>query len=204
VNAEAARVAGAAPSGAVAPAGAAADAAGREPLLELKDVTTHYGPIRVLHHVDMVIYPGEMVCLLGGNASGKSTTLKTILGIVRVSEGEIRYLAANPVIDPNRAPAVDVPDVPARAVEKRVTALTAVAFDDALPAGEALRYAWRVLSDNAADAVFGDAAARETTFTARVAGAYKIQLAVSDGERITYSQICTVEVTVAGTVFSLR
>ena len=50
----------------------------------------------------------------------------------------------------------------------------------------------------------GDAAARETTFTARVAGAYKIQLAVSDGERITYSQICTVEVTVAGTVFSLR
>ena len=122
----------------------------------------------------------------------------------KLSEGEIRYLAANPVIDPNRAPAVDVPDVPARAVEKRVTALTAVAFDDALPAGEALRYAWRVLSDNAADAVFGDAAARETTFTARVAGAYKIQLAVSDGERITYSQICTVEVTVAGTVFSLR
>ncbi|NLG08193.1 MAG: ABC transporter ATP-binding protein [Deinococcales bacterium] len=84
-------MAGAAPSGAVAPAGAAADAAGREPLLELKDVTTHYGPIRVLHHVDMVIYPGEMVCLLGGNASGKSTTLKTILGIVRVSEGEIRF-----------------------------------------------------------------------------------------------------------------
>jgi branched-chain amino acid transport system ATP-binding protein len=39
----------------------------------------------------MVVYPGEMVCLLGGNASGKSTTLKTILGIVSVSEGELRY-----------------------------------------------------------------------------------------------------------------
>ena len=61
----------------------------REKLLELRKVTTHYGPIRVLHDVDMVIYPGEMVCLLGGNASGKSTTLKTILGIVGVSEGEM-------------------------------------------------------------------------------------------------------------------
>ena len=64
---------------------------GREPLLELKKVSTHYGPIRVLNEVDMVIYPGEMVCLLGGNASGKSTTLKTILGIVGVSEGEMTF-----------------------------------------------------------------------------------------------------------------
>lgn len=63
----------------------------QEKLLELKQVTTHYGPIRVLHKVDMTIYPGEMVCLLGGNASGKSTTLKTILGIVRVSEGEMTF-----------------------------------------------------------------------------------------------------------------
>lgn len=63
----------------------------REKLLELRQVTTHYGPIRVLHDVDMVIHPGEMVCLLGGNASGKSTTLKTILGIVRVSEGELHF-----------------------------------------------------------------------------------------------------------------
>jgi branched-chain amino acid transport system ATP-binding protein len=65
--------------------------AGPEKLLELRSVTTHYGPIRVLHEVDMVIYPGEMVCLLGGNASGKSTTLKTILGIVGVSEGEMYF-----------------------------------------------------------------------------------------------------------------
>lgn len=62
-----------------------------ETLLELKQVTTHYGPIRVLHQVDMTIYSGEMVCLLGGNASGKSTTLKTILGVVRVSEGEMYF-----------------------------------------------------------------------------------------------------------------
>ncbi|HSL95531.1 MAG TPA: ABC transporter ATP-binding protein [Thermoleophilia bacterium] len=63
----------------------------REKLLELKGVGAHYGPIKVLHDVDMVIHPGEMVCLLGGNASGKSTTLKTILGIVRVSEGEMFF-----------------------------------------------------------------------------------------------------------------
>ncbi len=68
------------------------DTAGEtRPLLELRGVTTHYGPIRVLHNVDMTIYPGEMVCLLGGNASGKSTTLKTILGIVGVSSGEMYF-----------------------------------------------------------------------------------------------------------------
>ena len=71
--------------------GAPAPAGEREKLLELRGVDTHYGPIQVLRDVDMVIYPGEMVCLLGGNASGKSTTLKTILGIVRVSAGELWY-----------------------------------------------------------------------------------------------------------------
>ena len=60
-------------------------------LLELRQVTTYYGQMRVLHQVDMVIHIGEMVCLLGGNASGKSTTLKTILGIVRPAQGEIFF-----------------------------------------------------------------------------------------------------------------
>ena len=64
----------------------------REKLLELRKVGAHYGPIKVLHDIDMVIHPGEMVCLLGGNASGKSTTLKTILGLVPVSEGEMTFI----------------------------------------------------------------------------------------------------------------
>jgi branched-chain amino acid transport system ATP-binding protein len=60
-----------------------------QPVLELRNVTTHYGPIRVLADVDIQIYPGEIVCLLGGNASGKTTTLKTILGYVTPTEGEV-------------------------------------------------------------------------------------------------------------------
>ena len=61
----------------------------RNPVLERRNVSTHYGMVSVLRDVDMVIYPGEMVCLLGGNASGKTTTLKTILGYVVPSAGEV-------------------------------------------------------------------------------------------------------------------
>ncbi len=64
-------------------------AEGRTPILELRDVSTHYGLISVLRHVNVVIYPGEIACLLGGNASGKTTTLKTILGYVQPSEGQV-------------------------------------------------------------------------------------------------------------------
>ena len=52
-------------------------------LLELREVNTYYGQIHILQGLSIRIAPGELVCLLGGNASGKSTTLKTILGIVR-------------------------------------------------------------------------------------------------------------------------
>jgi branched-chain amino acid transport system ATP-binding protein len=61
----------------------------RRPVLELRNVSTHYGLVSVLRDVDVEIFPGEMVCLLGGNASGKTTTLKTILGYVRPSAGEV-------------------------------------------------------------------------------------------------------------------
>jgi branched-chain amino acid transport system ATP-binding protein len=59
------------------------------PVLELRNVSTHYGLVAVLRDVDMEIFPGEMVCLLGGNASGKTTTLRTILGMVKPSAGEV-------------------------------------------------------------------------------------------------------------------
>ena len=61
------------------------------PLLALKDVNTYYGQIHILQGISMEIRPGELVCLLGGNASGKSTTLKTILGIVQPRSGTVEF-----------------------------------------------------------------------------------------------------------------
>ncbi|HET7237306.1 MAG TPA: ABC transporter ATP-binding protein [Actinomycetota bacterium] len=61
----------------------------RRPVLELRNVSTHYGLVAVLREVNVEIFPGEMVCLLGGNASGKTTTLKTILGYVKPTEGDV-------------------------------------------------------------------------------------------------------------------
>jgi branched-chain amino acid transport system ATP-binding protein len=60
------------------------------PLLELEGVNTFYGPIHILQDSNLVVREGELVCLLGGNASGKSTTLKTILGLVRPRTGAVR------------------------------------------------------------------------------------------------------------------
>jgi branched-chain amino acid transport system ATP-binding protein len=58
-------------------------------LLSLEDVTTYYGPMRILEGMSLEVDAGELVCLLGGNASGKSTTLKTILGLVRPRAGRV-------------------------------------------------------------------------------------------------------------------
>ena len=58
-------------------------------LLSLESVTTYYGQMRILEGISLNVGEGELVCLLGGNASGKSTTLKTILGIVRPRTGRV-------------------------------------------------------------------------------------------------------------------
>jgi branched-chain amino acid transport system ATP-binding protein len=58
-------------------------------LLSLDQVTTYYGQMRILEGISLHVDEGELVCLLGGNASGKSTTLKTILGIVRPRSGHV-------------------------------------------------------------------------------------------------------------------
>jgi branched-chain amino acid transport system ATP-binding protein len=63
---------------------------GQEPVLELIHVDTYYGSIQALYDINIEILDGELVCLLGGNASGKSTTLKTVLGVCKIKRGELK------------------------------------------------------------------------------------------------------------------
>ena len=76
--------AGSAPEGTAPPA-----SPGPAALLSLDQITTYYGQMRILEGISLQVREGELVCLLGGNASGKSTTLKTILGIVRPRAGRV-------------------------------------------------------------------------------------------------------------------
>lgn len=60
-------------------------------MLEFRNVNTYYGDLHVLKSVNYTLGQGEIVCLLGGNASGKTTTMKTIMGIVRPVSGEVIF-----------------------------------------------------------------------------------------------------------------
>jgi branched-chain amino acid transport system ATP-binding protein len=60
-------------------------------ILALDDVHTYYGKSHILHGVSIEVGPGEVVGLLGRNGVGKSTTLKTIMGLVRPSQGSVRF-----------------------------------------------------------------------------------------------------------------
>jgi len=60
-------------------------------MLQLKGISTRYGPIDVLKDIDLEVKNGELVCLLGGNACGKTTTMKTIIGLVKPFKGEIEF-----------------------------------------------------------------------------------------------------------------
>jgi len=60
-------------------------------LLHVKDLNTFYGPIHVLQGISLSVKEGEIVGLLGRNGMGKSTTLKTIMGLVRPKSGSVIY-----------------------------------------------------------------------------------------------------------------
>jgi branched-chain amino acid transport system ATP-binding protein len=60
-------------------------------LLELADINTAYGAVQVHFDLSLTVGQGQIVCLLGGNASGKSTTMKVILGLVRPRSGTVTF-----------------------------------------------------------------------------------------------------------------
>lgn len=64
-------------------------------LLQLQDVDAYYGPSQVLHAVSLEVSAGEIVCLLGANAAGKTTTMKTIFGLLRAKKGVIVFDGKN-------------------------------------------------------------------------------------------------------------
>ena len=64
-------------------------------LLEIRGLHAHYDKSHILHGVDMTIRQGEIVSLLGRNGSGRSTTLKTIMGLVKPTGGEVRLTGKN-------------------------------------------------------------------------------------------------------------
>jgi len=62
-----------------------------EPLLELRGVDKSFGPVQVLHGVDLKVYPGQVTALVGDNGAGKSTLVKTVAGIYHADAGEFFF-----------------------------------------------------------------------------------------------------------------
>ena len=68
-----------------------ARAAGRDAMLTVDDIHVFYGNIAAVKGISLTVYPGEIVTLIGGNGAGKSTTMRTISGLLRPKRGEIHF-----------------------------------------------------------------------------------------------------------------
>ena len=72
------------------------DAAAREPIVEMRNINKSFGPVRALTGVNLVLYPGEVLGLVGDNSAGKSTLMKILTGAYQRDTGEI-LVAGKPV-----------------------------------------------------------------------------------------------------------
>ena len=68
-----------------------ARAAGRDAMLTVDDIHVFYGNIAAVKGISLTVYPGEIVTLIGGNGAGKSTTMRTISGLLKPKRGEIHF-----------------------------------------------------------------------------------------------------------------
>jgi branched-chain amino acid transport system ATP-binding protein len=64
---------------------------GKDTILELKDLSVSYGNIAAVQNLNLTVYTGEIVTLIGSNGAGKSTTLRTISGLLRPRHGDVIY-----------------------------------------------------------------------------------------------------------------
>jgi branched-chain amino acid transport system ATP-binding protein len=74
-----------------------AESNGPRPVLEVQDVHTYYGHVHALKGISLSVAPGEIVALIGANGAGKSTTLRTISGLIRPRQGQIA-IGGQPVV----------------------------------------------------------------------------------------------------------
>ena len=80
-----------------------------EPILEIRDLNKSFGPVHVLHDIDLAIYAGEVTALVGDNGAGKSTLVKCIAGINSIDSGTVLF-EGQPVIlhDPRVAASLGI------------------------------------------------------------------------------------------------
>ena len=80
-----------------------------DPILEIRDLNKSFGPVHVLHDIDLAIYPGQVTALVGDNGAGKSTLVKCIAGINSIDSGTVLF-EGTPVLlhDPRVAAALGI------------------------------------------------------------------------------------------------
>ncbi len=71
-----------------------------QPLLQINDLNVYYGESHILRDVDLSVYEGQMVCLIGRNGVGKTTLLKTIIGLLQQRSGTIDYSDQSLSVEP--------------------------------------------------------------------------------------------------------